>query len=94
MQSVGSLFGNLIGGLFGAKQSNGPTAEQQQAQDAQLRASHAAEEDAQLQASQGQSAATRIARAAGQRILAFQGNDTGVSGGNPKGLATTLGGVS
>lgn len=65
-------------------------AEQKKATDAQLRESRAAEEDAQLQASNG-TAAARIARAAGKRVLAFQGVDTGVGGGN-KQLADTLGG--
>lgn len=81
--------------LEGAQQAKAMKAAQMseaQAQQAQERESHAAEEDAQLQA-QGTDTATRVARAAGQRVLAFQGDQAGVgtSSGKP-GLSDTLGG--
>ncbi|HZL00479.1 MAG TPA: hypothetical protein VFC47_11330 [Caulobacteraceae bacterium] len=67
-------------------------AEQTQASNAQERSSRAAEEDAQLQAS-GQDASARIARAAGQRVLAFQGDSAGVlTDSNKTPGAGTLGG--
>lgn len=69
-----------------SRQQNAALASQQQAQAAQERASRAAEEDAQLQAT-GQSAAQRIARAAGKRVLAFQGD----SAPDPGALSSTLG---
>ncbi len=77
------------------RQQSQALAMQQQATDAQERASRAAEEDAQLQAT-GQSAAQRIARASGLRVLQFQGasasNDNTTLGSTAKGVAANLGG--
>lgn len=74
--------GDTIKGLFGIKTSAQKRAEAE-AKAAQVREGRGAEQDA-VKLALDQAAADRIARAAGQRVLAFQGNEAG--------LSSTLGG--
>lgn len=77
---------NMMKGMLGIKTSAEKQAEAS-AQQQQLNGQRANEQDAVQRADQ-QSASARLARAAGSRVLAFQGNQSGVPGG----LSPVLGG--